>query len=102
MGAPRPQVRGVTPALVAPVGAANPGDGLRLVPAEYEGGWGALGGTSWVRPRPRPSPCPPTGPGRIGGGGAPLRRPRTFGAAPPGFFSHKKATAMIADNSLDF
>src|SRR5207253_2169195 len=44
--------------------------------------------------RPRPSPCPPTGPGRIGGGGVPLRRPRLF--------SGSRAVHMTPDNSLDF
>src|SRR5205085_11333220 len=80
MRARRPQVRGVPPAIVAPVGGANPGDGCNS-PSPLV--------TTW----PRPSPCPPTGPGRIGGGGVPLRRPRTFLSLRP--------LRMTPDNSLD-
>src|SRR5215217_2632614 len=65
MRARKTQVRGVPPAIVAPVGGANPGDGCNSPSLPSTTG-------------PRPSPCPPTGPGRIGGGGVPLRRPRTF------------------------
>src|SRR3954471_19761202 len=81
MRARRPQVRGVPPAIVAPVGGANPGDGCNSP-------------SPLVTTRPRPSPCPPTGPGRIGGGGVPLRRPRLF--------SGSRAVHMTPDNSLDF
>src|SRR6185436_13335645 len=84
MRAPRPQVRGVPPAIVAPVGGANPGDGCNS-PSPPS--------TTW----PRPSPCPPTGPGRIGGGGVPLRRPRIFEP-----FSGARRIRMSPDNSLDF
>src|SRR5438105_2177796 len=81
MRALRTQVRGVPPAIVAPVGGANPGDGCNspsLLPTT----------------RPRPSPCPPTGPGRIGGGGEPLRRPRLFKA--------REGPRMEQDGSLQF
>src|SRR4051812_21499959 len=100
MRARRPQVRGVPPAIVAPVGGANPGDGCNS-PSPLV--------TTW----PRPSPCPPTGPGRIGGGGVPLRRPRTFFCehdprkVEPGFRTRitvksQRVLPMIPDNSLDF
>src|SRR5256885_14440242 len=98
MRARNTQVRGVPPAIVAPVGGTNPGDGSnRPSPAHTT--------------RPRPSPCPPTGPGRIGGGGVPLRRPRLFlqhdrekrdSVFGPGSCSKARALRMTPDNSLDF